>query len=126
MIDMSCNSGQHVIGLRNFFFVLQDLIDRIHSYFQRIAFPKNLLLTRYVTSFSDENKEPSLKWRCVNLQGEIMAENRRRVSNIKISILFQSILEKRRISLSSLYNPFKNKISVVEVELQLKIKSIES
>ena len=35
-----CNSGQHtyVMGLFNFFFVLQDLIDRIDSYFQRIAF----------------------------------------------------------------------------------------
>ena len=34
-----CNSGQYiyVIGLRNFFFVLQDLIDRINSYFQRVS-----------------------------------------------------------------------------------------
>ena len=41
-----CNSGQHtyVAGLFNFFFVLQDLIDRIDSYFQRIAFQRNLLL----------------------------------------------------------------------------------
>ena len=41
-----CNSGQHtyVTGLFNFFFVLQDLIDRIDSYFQRIAFQRNLLL----------------------------------------------------------------------------------
>ena len=41
-----CNSGQyiHFTGLRNFFFVLQDLIDRINSYFQRIAFQRNLLL----------------------------------------------------------------------------------
>ena len=41
-----CNSGQntYVMGLFNFFFVLQDLIDRIDSYFQRIAFQKNLLL----------------------------------------------------------------------------------
>ena len=41
-----CNSGQHtyVAGLFNFFFVLQDLIDRIDSYFQRIAFQGNLLL----------------------------------------------------------------------------------
>ena len=39
-----CNSGQHVTGLFNFFFVLQDLIDRIDSYFQRTAFQWNLLL----------------------------------------------------------------------------------
>ena len=41
-----CNSGQHTYatGLFNFFFVLQDLIDRIDSYFQRIAFQRNLLL----------------------------------------------------------------------------------
>ena len=31
-------------GLRNFFFVLQDLIDKINSYFQRIAFQRNLFL----------------------------------------------------------------------------------
>ena len=38
--------GQHtyVTGLFNFFFVLQDLIDRIDSYFQGIAFQRNLLL----------------------------------------------------------------------------------
>ena len=41
-----CKSGQYtyVTGSFNFFFVLQDLIDRIDSYFQRIAFQKNLLL----------------------------------------------------------------------------------
>ena len=41
-----CKSGQYiyVTGLRNFFFVLQDLIDRINSYFWRIAFQRNLLL----------------------------------------------------------------------------------
>ena len=38
-----CNSGQYisVTSLHN---VLQDLIDRISSYFQRIAFQRNLLL----------------------------------------------------------------------------------
>ena len=43
---MVCNSGQHtyVMGLLNFFFVPQDLIDRIDSYFKRIAFQSNLLL----------------------------------------------------------------------------------
>ena len=41
-----CNSGQYIYitGLCNFFFALQDLIDRINSYFQRIAFQRNLLL----------------------------------------------------------------------------------
>ena len=40
-----CNSGQYiyVTGLHNFFFVLQDLIERINCYFQRIAFWRNLL-----------------------------------------------------------------------------------
>ena len=40
-----CSSGQHtyVSGLFNFFFVLQDFIDRF-DYFQRIAFQRNLLL----------------------------------------------------------------------------------
>ena len=33
-----------IITAVNFFFVLQDLIDRINSYFQRIAFQINLLL----------------------------------------------------------------------------------
>ena len=52
-----CNSGQftYVTGLCNFFFVLQDLIDRTDSYFQRIAFSKEFasywLVTLYVTSF---------------------------------------------------------------------------
>ena len=42
----ACSSGQYICitGLRNLFFVLQDLIDRINSYFQRIAFQRNLLL----------------------------------------------------------------------------------
>ena len=41
-----CNSGQYtyVTGLCNFFFALQDLIDRINSYFQRIAFQRTLLV----------------------------------------------------------------------------------
>ena len=30
-----------------------------------------------------------MEWRCVNLKGEIMAESRRWVSNIKISILLK-------------------------------------
>ena len=34
----------YVTGLFNFFFVPQDLIDRINFYFQKIAFQRNLLL----------------------------------------------------------------------------------
>ena len=43
-----CNSGQYIYikGLFNFFFVLQDLIDRI-NYFWRIAFLRNLPLTDF-------------------------------------------------------------------------------
>ena len=67
-----CNSGQYiyVTGLCNFFFVLQNLIDRINSYFRRIAFQRNLLLVNFQHStsqvFSGENKQPSLEWHCVN------------------------------------------------------------
>ena len=107
-----CNSGQYicVTGLRNFFFALQDLIDRINSYFQRIALRKNMILIGFWDStsqaFSDENKQPSLKWRCVNFYGEIMAESRQWISNIKISysfkegmiLLCQSIRETGQIS----------------------------
>ena len=39
--------------------------------------------------FSDVNKQPSLKWGCVNWKEEIMAESGRLVSNIKISILLK-------------------------------------
>ena len=37
----------YVMGLCKFLFVLQDLIDRINSYFQRIAFQRNLLLISF-------------------------------------------------------------------------------
>ena len=47
------------------------------------------LLTLYVTSFSDVNKQPSREWRCVNWKGEIMAESGQWVSNIKLSILLK-------------------------------------
>ena len=53
-----CNSGQYIFitSLGNFFSVLQDLISRINSYFQRIDFrggPASYwLLTLCVTSFS--------------------------------------------------------------------------
>ena len=68
-----CNSGQYtcVTDLCNVFFVLQDLIDGIDSYFQRTAFQRNLLLIGFQHSmpqvFSDESKQPSLEWCCVNL-----------------------------------------------------------
>ena len=39
--------------------------------------------------FPDGNKQPSLKWHCINLQGEIMPESCWWVSNIKISILLK-------------------------------------
>ena len=90
-----CGSGQHtyVMGLFNFFFVLQDLIDRIDSYFQRIAFQRNLLLNGFSHStsqvFSNVNKQPSLEWCCVNWKGEIMAESLQLVSNIKISFILK-------------------------------------
>ena len=75
-----CNPGQHtyVTGLFNFFFVLQELIGRINSYFQRTAFQRNLLLIGFQHSksqvFSDVNKQPSLEWHYVNWKGEIMVE----------------------------------------------------
>ena len=40
----------YITSLWNFFFVLQDLIHRINSYFQRIAFQKNLLLIGFYYS----------------------------------------------------------------------------
>ena len=51
----------YVMGLCNFFFVPQDLIDRI------------FLKKSY---FSDENKQPSLELCCIYLKGEFMAESR--------------------------------------------------
>ena len=90
-----CNSGQHtyVMGLFNFFFVLQDLIDRIDSYFQRIAFQGNLLLIGFQCSTSQVfpvvNKQPSLEWHCVTWKNKIIAESGWQVSNIKISILLK-------------------------------------
>ena len=82
-----CNSGQHTYatGLFNFFFVLQDLIDRIDFYFQRITFQRNLLLIGFQHStsqvFFDVNRQPSLEWRCKGL-----------------ILLCQSIFEMRRIT----------------------------
>ena len=77
-----CNSGQYiyVMGLCNFFFVPQDLTDKINSYFQIIGFLEELasswLLTITSQIFSDENKQPSLKWRCVYVL-ENLTESRR-------------------------------------------------
>ena len=63
-----CNSGQYiyVTDLCNFFFVLQELIDRINSSISG-ELASQWLLTLYVKSFSDENEQPSLEWRSVNL-----------------------------------------------------------
>ena len=41
----------YVTGLCKHFFVPHDLIDRINSYFPRIAFQMNLFLSLYITSF---------------------------------------------------------------------------
>ena len=101
------NSGQHiyVTGLFNFLFVLQDLIDRSDSYFQGIAFQRDLLLIGFWHStsqvFSNKNKQSSLEWRCVNLKGEIMAEIKYQdLHSFKkgVILLFQSIFETRQIS----------------------------
>ena len=76
-----------------FIFFLKDLIDRINSYSHRIDFQSNLLLIGFQHSawkvFSNENKQPSLEWRCVHLLGEIMAENCWWVLKVVISILFK-------------------------------------
>ena len=106
-----CNSGKHtyVTGLFNFFFVLQNLIDRFNSYFQRIAFLRNLLLIGFEHStsqvFSNGNKQPSLEWRCVNwkkklwpkVASEIKYQN---LNSFKegLILLCQSVLETRRIT----------------------------
>ena len=57
-----CNSDQYIYatGLFNFFFVPQDLIDRINSCFQRVVFQRDLLPFDFKHSisqvFSNENK----------------------------------------------------------------------
>ena len=62
----------YVMGLCNFFFVPQDLIDRISSYyFQRIDFQGNTMSQ----AFSDENKQPLLEWHSIYLYGEIMVKS---------------------------------------------------
>ena len=82
-----------ILRVYNFFFVLQDLIIRIDSYFQRIAFQGNLFLVGFWHSMLQvlfiANKQPSLEWRCINSKGEIMVESSRSVLNIKISILLK-------------------------------------
>ena len=90
-----CNSGPYIYITRlfNFFFVLQDLIDRINSYFQRIVFQRNLLLTgftemalRKLVRRNYGGKSPvSIKYE--NLQS--LKEG--------VILLCQSILETRRI-----------------------------
>ena len=73
-------------------------IFRENSFSEELAF--YWLLTFYVTSFSDVNKQPSPEWRCVNWTGEIMVESSRWVSNIKISIILKKgWFSKVRVSL---------------------------
>ena len=77
MVDMNiytrnlpvCHSGQYiyVTGLCNFFFALQDLIDRINSYFQRIVFQRNLQRNFKFFPMKICSLLPSLEWSCVNL-----------------------------------------------------------
>ena len=68
-----CNSGQYIFitSLCNFFSVLQDLIKRINSYFQRIDFQGDLHPIGFYHSasqvFPDQNKQSSLEWGWVNL-----------------------------------------------------------
>ena len=114
-----CNSGQYiyVTGLCNFFFVPQDLIDIINSYFQRIDFQRNFLLFGFYHStsqfFSDENNQPSMEWLCVYkaCKAETMAESCRWASNVTISILLKNRwFSYVRVFLKRdeypLYNPF--------------------
>ena len=98
---------QHVTGLRNFFFVLQDLIDRINSCFHRKAFQRNFLLIGFKRStshvFSDENKWPLLQHKLVrrNYSGKLSVSIKyQNLHFFKEGMihLCQSILETRRIS----------------------------
>ena len=106
-----CNSGQYtyVMGLCNFFFLLQDLIDRVDSYFQRIAFRGTcfLLASNTISQvFSSVNKQ--------TFTGMVLHKLERRNHggkspvNIKyqnphsfkkgLILLYQSILETRGIT----------------------------
>ena len=106
------NSGQHsyVMGLCNFFFVLQDLIDRINSYFQRDSFSEELAsywpLTLCITSFFQ------CKWAAFTGMALHKLERRNYNGKSAVSIKYQnlhsfkeglilwyhSILETRRIT----------------------------
>ena len=105
-----CNSGQltYITGLFNFFFVLQDLINRIDSCFQ--SFSEELvsywLLTLYVTSFS-RYKQAALtgmalrKFKRRNYGGKqrvIMKYQNTYSFKEGLILLCQSILETRRIT----------------------------
>ena len=103
-----CNSGQYiyVMGWCNFLFVLQDLIDRINSYFQRIAFQRSLLLigsyqpmSPYV--FPDENKQPygtklpvSIKYQNLHSFKEEVIILRQSIFEIRTSHLHGSALNR--------------------------------
>ena len=97
----------HVTGLRNFFFVLQDLIDRINSCFHRKALQRNFLLIGFKHSaskvFSDENKWPLLQHKLVrrNYSGKLSVSIKyQNLHFFKEGMIHfcQSILETRRIS----------------------------
>ena len=83
-----CNSSQyiHVMDLHNFSFVLQNLTDRINSrnfseelasywllLYSTLLYSTLLYSTllysgvtlRHKISFPNENKQPSLQWRCI-------------------------------------------------------------
>ena len=103
-----CNSCQYIYitGFCKFFFVLQDLIDWINAYFQRIDFQRTFLLIgfQHATSqfFPDENRQPLWEWHCINLwvsnlvsiAMSIKYENLHSFKNVVI-LLCHSILETR-------------------------------
>ena len=107
---MACSSGQYiyVTGLFNFFFVPQDLIDRVDSYFQRIAFQRNFLLAPSIQGHMFFSmKTISLHWNgsagtCKEklwqkVTGEYQMSYLHSFKE-RVILLCQSILEIRRIS----------------------------
>ena len=110
-----CNSSEYinVTGLFNFFYVPQDLIDRINSYFHRIAFQRNLLLIGF--EYSNTRFFPinisSFHWNGVvhtckeKSWWKVAAEYRHIPHSFKgVILLCESIL---------LYNPFNSAVPVL-------------
>ena len=104
-----CNSGQYiyVTGLCNFFFVLQDLIDRLNSYFQRIVFQRKQLIIGFSHPTFLLMKIGSLHWKSLhklerrNYGGKFLVNMKYQNLHSFIEgviLLCQSILEMRRIS----------------------------